>query len=162
MDLVTHFCYAFPMKGYAADESAINLLKIIRDMGLPQQILTDQGQNFMSRVLKQVTDKLAISRIRTSPYHPESNGTLERFHSTLKSVLRKCCENQRDWPEVLDLAIYYIRNMPHRVSGFTPFELQYGCETPHILTTLKSYWLDPTNIPLNVTDFSQALRILPV
>ncbi len=154
MDLATHFCYAFdPMKGYAADETAINLLKIIRDMGPPQQILTDQGKNFMSRVLKQVTDKLAISRIRTSPYHPESNGNLERFHSTLKSVLRKCCKNQPDWSEVLDLAIYYICNMPHRVSGLTPFELQYGCETPHILTTLKSYWLDPTNIPLNVTEF---------
>ena len=123
MDLATHFVYAFPMKGYSANETALNLLKIIRDMGPPSQILTDQGQNFMSGVIKQITDKFAIARIRTSPYHPQSNGTLERFHSTLKSVLCKCSENARDWPAVLDLAIYYIRNMPHRISGFAPFEL---------------------------------------
>ena len=68
-------------------------------------------------------------------------------------MLRKCCKNKRDWPEVLDLALYYLRNMAHRISGFTPFELQFGKETPHILATLKSYWLDSENIPINVTDF---------
>ena len=67
----------------------------------------------MPNIIKQVTDKFAITIIRTSPYHPGSNGTLERLHSTLKSVLRKCCVNKRDWPEVLDLALYYLRNIPH-------------------------------------------------
>ena len=113
----------------------------------------------MSKVLKQVTEKISIARIKTSPYHPQSNGSLERFHSTLKSVLKKCCENKRDWTEVLDLALYYLRNMPHRISGFTPFELQFGKETPHILATLKSYWLDSENIPINVTDFMLNLQI---
>ena len=122
MDLATHFTYALPMKGYTAEETAQNFIKIIRDMGPPCLILTDQGQNFMSKVLKQVTENFAIARIRTSPYHPESNGSLERFYSTLKSVLKKCCENKRDWSEVLDLALYYLRNMPHRISGFTLFE----------------------------------------
>ena len=68
MDLATHFAYALPLKGYAADETARKLIKIIRDMG-PLVRYTDQGQNFMSKVLKQVTDKFAITRIRTSPYH---------------------------------------------------------------------------------------------
>ncbi len=44
------------------------------------------------------------------------------------------------------------------MSGFTPFELQYGCQTPHILATLKSYCLDPASIPLNVTDFMLNLQ----
>ena len=48
--------------------------------------------------------------------------------------------------------------MPHRISGFTPFELQFGKETPHILATLKSYWLDSENIPINVTDFMLNLQ----
>ena len=85
-------------------------------MGPPCQKLMDQGQNFMSKVLKLVTDNFAITRIRTSPYHLESNGLLEGFHSTLKSVLRKCCVNKTDWPEV---ALYYLRKMPHRISGYS-------------------------------------------
>ena len=78
MDPATHFTYALPMKGYTAEETARNLIKIIWDMGPPSQILTDQRQNFMSKVLKQVTDKFAITRIRISPYQPESNGSHER------------------------------------------------------------------------------------
>ena len=69
MDLATHFIYALPMKGYTVEVTAQNLIKIIRDMGPPSETLTDQGQNFMSKVLKQITDKFAIT-IRTSPYHP--------------------------------------------------------------------------------------------
>ena len=76
MDLATHFTYALPMKSYTAEETDRNLIKIIQYMGPPFQILTDQGQNFMSKVLKQVIEKFAIARIRTSPYHPESNGSL--------------------------------------------------------------------------------------
>ncbi len=158
MDLATHFMFAFPMKGFTAEETATNFLKIIRDVGIPNQILTDQGSNFMSRVVKHVTDKFAINRIRTSPYHPESNGQLERFHSTLKSVIRKCIDNERNWPDVLDLAIFYLRNMPHRISGYTPFELHYGLETPHILATLKSFWTDPGKQPVNVTQYMSDLQ----
>ncbi len=108
--------------------------------------------------MKHVTDKLAINRIRTSPYHPESNGQLERFHSTLKSVIRKCIDNKRNCPDVLDLAIFYLRNMPHRISEYTPFELHYGLETPHILATLKSFWTDPGKQPVNVTQYMSDLQ----
>ncbi len=116
MDLATHFVFPFPMKSCSAEETVKNFIKIIRDLGIPSQILTNQGQHFIGKVMSEVTTKLAVNRIETSPYHPQSNGQLEHFHATLKSVFRKCTEHSRDWPEVLDLAIYYIRNMPHRVS----------------------------------------------
>ena len=79
-------------------------------MGPPSQILTDQGQNFMSNVLKVVTNKFTTTRIRTSLYHRLKD------HSTRKSVLRKCCLNKRDWPE---LALYYLRNKAHRISSYS-------------------------------------------
>ena len=49
-------------------------------------------------------------------------------------------------------------NYDSTISGFTPFELQFGKETPHILATLKTYWLDSENIPINVTDFMLNLQ----
>ena len=48
--------------------------------------------------------------------------------------------------------------MPHRISGFTPYALHYGKQTPTNLTTLKTYWLDPEDIPINITDFMLNLQ----
>ena len=48
--------------------------------------------------------------------------------------------------------------MPHRISGFNPFELQYGKQTPTILSFFKFYWLDPEVTPINITDFMLDLQ----
>ncbi len=143
LDLATNFSFAMPMRGYSAEETSANLLKIISVIGIPAAILSDQGQNFMSRTMDQLCSKLAINKIRTSPYHPETNGQLERLHSTLKAVLRKITENKRDWPQVLDLTIYYLRHMPHSRHGLTPYELVFGKTTPNVIATLKAFWTDP-------------------
>ncbi len=111
-------------------------MKIISVIGVPATILTDQGPNFLSKVMDELCSKLAISRLKTTPYHPETNGQLERLHATLKAVLRKSVEHKRDWPSVLDLAVYYLRNMPHSRSGYTPYELVFGKSTPNIIATL--------------------------
>lgn len=103
MDLSLGFSFAMPMKGYTADETACNLLSIISLLGPPKCILSDQGSNFMSLVLSLHYSRFAISRIRTSPYHPETNRKLERFHSSLKAALRRAVSSQKDWPSVLDV-----------------------------------------------------------
>ena len=48
--------------------------------------------------------------------------------------------------------------MPHRISGFNPFKLKYGKQTPTILSFLKFYWLDPEVTPINNTDFMLNLQ----
>ncbi len=59
------------------------------------------------------------------------------IHSTLKSVNRKCIDNERNWPDVLDLATFYLRKCLIEFLGV--FELHYGLETPYIVATLKSF-----------------------
>ncbi len=98
--------------------------------------------------------KLQISRIKISPYRPQSNGTLERFHATLKAMLRKSLDRQQhDWPTALDLVLHYARNIPHSRTGHTPFELTFAKPTPFILHTLKSLWTGDTNNTVNVPQF---------
>lgn len=59
-------------------------------------IQSDQGTSFMSKVFAQVMTELKIIHVKSRPYHPESQGALERFHQTLKSMLRKfCLESKR-------------------------------------------------------------------
>lgn len=56
--------------------------------GIPDSILTDQGTHFMSDIFKNICKILDIKKLHTTAYHPQSNGALERSHSTLKSYLR--------------------------------------------------------------------------
>ena len=66
---------------------------------LPGQdcILIDQGSVFMGRMMKEMCKMLGIKQIRTSPYHPQTDGCLERWHGSLKAMLRKCDNRQADW-----------------------------------------------------------------
>ena len=67
-----------------------------------------------------------MEQIRTTPYHPQSNGSVERFYGTLVPMLRKLTEEQLDWPTQLQFALYAVRSTPNRSTGFSPFELVYG------------------------------------
>ncbi|XP_038157608.1 uncharacterized protein LOC119794223 [Cyprinodon tularosa] len=63
-------------------------------------VQTDQGTNFKSRTFAQALKQWGIEHVTSSSYHPESQGALERFHQTLKTMLRKyCMETERDWDE---------------------------------------------------------------
>ena len=60
------------------------LVKFFISVGLPKSVQSDQGSNFMSGIFQQVIHELGIKQYRSSAYHPESQGALERFHQTLK------------------------------------------------------------------------------
>ena len=55
-------------------------------VGIPREVLTDQGTNFMSRLMGEVYRMLGVKTIRTSPYHPQTDGLIERFNQTLKAL----------------------------------------------------------------------------
>ncbi len=89
-------------------------------------ILSDQGSQFCGKVVKQLCEMLGIEKIRTSPYHPESNGTVERMHGTFKAILGKCISDKVDWVSQISFVLFVFRQMPHSDSGFSPFDLVYG------------------------------------
>ncbi len=66
----------------------------------------------MSRTFAQVADQLNITHCFSSAYHPESQGTLERFHQTLKSMLRAyCLEFEKEWDDGVHLLLFAAREM---------------------------------------------------
>ena len=91
--------------------------------GIPAQILTDQGSIFTSKLMKKLCTVLEIKHIKTSPYHPESNGCLERWHATLKAALRKYPEKHNDWEKLIKYILFACRVAPHANTGYSPFEL---------------------------------------
>ena len=65
-----------------------SLIKFFTFVGLPASLQSDQGSNFMSNIMQQVMFQLGVKQCKSSAYHPESQGTLERFHQTLKNMIR--------------------------------------------------------------------------
>ena len=86
---------------------AEELGKFFSRMGVPTEILTDQGSNFTLQLLKEVYRMLKIEPIRTSPYHPQTDGLVERFNSTLKSVLKKIAKDDpTEWDSWLPYLLF--------------------------------------------------------
>ncbi|KAJ8038347.1 hypothetical protein HOLleu_15742 [Holothuria leucospilota] len=141
----TRFPEAIPLRNIKARTVLQALLKFFTLFGLPKEIQSDQGSNFMSTVFQQMLYELGIDQIKSSAYHPESQGALERFHQTLKNMLKTYChDNERDWDEGIPFVMFAARESMQESLGFSPFELVFGHTVRGPLKLLKEKWLsDP-------------------
>ena len=87
----TRFPEAIPLRNIKTKTIVKALVKFFTFVGLPKSVQSDQGSNFMSGFCQQVMHELGIKQYRSSAYHPESQGALERFHQTLKNMIRSYC-----------------------------------------------------------------------
>lgn len=88
--------------------------QILLVFGSPESILTDQGTNFLSEVFKNTCKFWKIKKLRTTAYHPQTNGGLERSHDVLKDYLRMFVNHdQNSWDEWVGPAVftYTLRKM---------------------------------------------------
>lgn len=81
----------------------------------------------MADITKTLMKALNIKAVRTSPYHPQTDGQTERYNSTLMQYLRKSVgEDPGNWDRHLQFAAYAFRTSEHSVTGFSPYELVFG------------------------------------
>ena len=126
-DYATQHPETIALPDITAETVAEHLITLFTRVGIPAEILNDQGANFMSALLKALYKRLNIKSIRTSPYHPQSDGLVERFNQTLKAMLRKfVSENNHNWDKDLPYLLFAYREVPQASTGFSPFELLYG------------------------------------
>jgi hypothetical protein len=127
-DNLSKYLMATPLENQTADVVAEAFVRnVILIYGIPNEILTDQGTNFMSDVFKSICKLFKIKKICTTAYHPESNGALERSHRTLTDYLRCFCDAKAsDWDDWLPFACFTYNTTPHTVTKYTPYEVLFG------------------------------------
>ena len=154
----TRFPEAIPLRKITAPVIIKALIKFFTLVGLPKSIQSDQGSNFMSGLFQQVMYQLGIKQVRSSAYHPESQGALERFHQTLKNMMRTFChEFEKDWDESVHLLLFAARESIQESLGFSPFELVFGHSVRGPLKLLKEQWLSEES-QINLLDYVSTFK----
>ena len=96
-----------PLKSIDAEHVAEELMALFSRVGVPREILTDQETNFTSNLLAEIYRLIHIKPIKTSPYHPQTDGLVERFNQTLKAMLQKAAtEEGKDWDKVVPYVLF--------------------------------------------------------
>ena len=138
----TRFPEAVPLRSIKTNAILKALIKFFTLFGLPKSIQSDQGINFMAHAFQQVMNQLGIKQYKSSAYHPESQGALERFHQTLKTMKRMyCTENSRDWDEGVHLLLFAVRESVQESLGFSPFASVWS-RSARTSIIVKREWLD--------------------
>merc|ERR1712048_69294 len=130
IDQFIRFAQAYPSRNKSTITAANKLFNdFVPRFGIPGRIHSDQGGEFESRVIADLNRLLGIEKSRTTPYHPQGNGTCERMNRTLLSMLRTLPENLKSkWPEHINKLVHAYNSMRHSATGYSPFRLMFGRE----------------------------------
>ena len=128
MDHFTKWCEAFPTKDQKASTVAKVLIsRVFSRFGPPTIIHSDQGRNFDSTIMHEVYSLMGIKKTRTTAYHPQGDGLVERQNRTLQEILDNfVSEHSNDWDQWLDQAVFAYNTSVHESTGFSPYELVFG------------------------------------
>ncbi|KAK9687374.1 Integrase zinc binding domain [Popillia japonica] len=126
-DDLTKYSFATPVPNHESKTIAKTLTHIFTYFGIPKTILSDQGPDFMSQLIKDLSTLFKTHHISTTPYHPQTNGALERSHLTLKDYLKHYIKpSQTDWDEFIPFAMFSYNTSTHASTNYTPYELLFG------------------------------------
>lgn len=141
-DDLTKFSYAYAIFNHEAETVANKICSFIFLFGIPQSIVTDNGTDFTSNLIKEINKIFKIKHVTTSPYHPQSNGALERSHSTLKDYLKHFInKDQNNWDDFIETAMFAYNTQIHSTTQFSPYELLFGRKPslPHKITQTPEF-----------------------
>ena len=129
-DTFTKWIEAYPIPDQCSPTIANKFVhEFISRYGVPFEVHTDQGRSFESSLFQDVCKILETHKTRTSSYHPQSNGFIERFNQTLVNMISAyVSKHQHDWDANLNLLTAAYRSSVHETTGFSPNYLMLGRE----------------------------------
>ena len=150
IDQFTKWVECIPLATQTADvvaRAAVN--NFFTRFGVPLQLHSDQGKNFESNLFAQLCECLEITKTRTTPYRPASNGQVERYNRTLLQLIRCFLKGRPEtWDEYLPQLAAAIRSTVQRQTGFTPNKMMLGREVTQ-----------PIELMLGTVDITQEKKV---
>ena len=131
IDRKTSWVEAVPCQDITSEQVTSVLLNTwISRFGSPEIIITDQGRQFESQQFEEFCKTMGIEHRRTTAYHPQSNGKIERWHRTLKNALRAASMNaNKEWIHRLPKTLLFLRNCMGSDNKASPSQLTLGANT---------------------------------
>ena len=127
-DHFSRYAQAIPTRNQTAKTTARVLFdNFIVHYGFPARIHSDQGQNFLSKLILEECQIASVEKSRTTPYHPMGNRQVERFNQTLLQMLGTLEEGQKsDWKAHLPTLVHAYNATFHDSTGYSPYFLMFG------------------------------------
>ena len=125
-DFFTKWAEAIPLLAQTADRITKELTKVFTTFGVPDILHSNQRRNFESAILRQTLDAFGVTKSRTTSYHPQGDGMVERFNRSLLQMLRAYVQEEDDWECFLPHVLNAYHMAVHSSTGFAPFELMFG------------------------------------
>ena len=155
---VTRYPAAYPLRTITTKSVVKALTQFMSVFGIAKVIQSDQGSNFTSRMFAEVLKQLQVKHNLASAYHAQSQGALERFHQTLKSMLRSyCTELGKDWEEGLPWLMLASREVIQESTGFSPNDLVFGHKVRGPMAILEDSW-KVAEPPKSLLDYVNGFR----
>ena len=130
IDRSTRWIEAAPVPDITAETIAAAFMSTwIARFGVPLYVVTDRGAQFESELFNQLSSIIGFHRLRTTSYHPQCNGMIERTHRTIKTAIKA---RKDEWLISLPIIMLALRCIPNE-TGFSPFTAVTGTTllTPH-------------------------------
>lgn len=130
IDHFTQWAIAIPCQNTSAVTSAsIFVNEVVCRYGCPRTLLSDNGSSFDNAMFKQVCKFARTKKVFSTPYHPQSNGRVERFNGTIKQILRTLCGAYPEtWSLMLQSATFAYNTSMSESTHMSPFAALYGRE----------------------------------
>lgn len=155
----TRYPAAYPLRTITSKAVVKALTQFISIFGIPKIAQSDRGSNFTSHMFAQIMKQLKVKHNMSTAFHAQSQGALERFHQTLKSLLRAyCTELSADWEEGLPWLLLAAREVVQESTGFSPNDLVFGHKVRGPLAVLQDDCL-PEEPPQNLIDYVNGFRL---
>ena len=139
VDMATRWPEAVALPNVTTETIIEALSNIFSRIGFPEEILSDNGPQFKSEMYEQVCRFFNTRVLKTTPYHPSSNGLVERFNGSLKNMLMRLAEKEtRNWDRFVSAALFAYREVPNVSTGMSPYEMVYGRRVRGPMSILKN------------------------
>ena len=141
MDYATKWPEAVPVKNTSTETLLDCLVEMTTRLEIPEEVFSDNGSNFVSKTMHQFCQLTGIHQIKISPYHPQTDGKVERFNATTKRLLKKLTQKSiKEWDKCLPFVLWAYRGTVHSTIGHSPFELIFSRTMKTPTDELAIYW----------------------